>query len=173
MRKRLRCFLAGHDWESGLPSRHSWCRRCQRYDDDPRIVRAYKVMGFARRWSPLWITVTRRDLTIVVGYTRPEANVHLRLHYGWERQGELPGLNLSLTLWRLRLSSGIGQGWQDEDGEDRGLLYAQARFQTYGLRYVGCWFGHKPTTSKYMAGHVYCDRCDVSLETAKPEQVAA
>jgi hypothetical protein len=100
------------------------------------------------------------------------ANVWIGVHWGWDRDrtGELPGVNASLDLWRLRLSGGVGGGWQDEDGETRGFMYLQGRVQTYGWRYIGCWFGHKPETSRYMPNHVYCERCEEPLK-GEPESI--
>lgn len=170
----LRCLVRGHAWEFGLPSGHSFCQRCKRYDDHPAIKRQDRVRHALALWSPIGISVKRRDLNARVGLPR-FATLSARLHFGLDRTGELPGLNVTLHIWRLRVWAGIGSGWQDEDGDDRSFCGLNVAFTTYGLRWIGCWFGHKPTASKYIGGHVYCDRCDVSLELADadPRKVAA
>ncbi len=106
---RLRCTLASHDWEWGLPSGHSWCRRCKRYDDDQAILREDGVRAVLRKWSPLGLGVKRRDLNIRVGLPRI-ATLSARLHFGFDRTSELPGFNVTLHVWRLRIWLGLGSG---------------------------------------------------------------
>jgi len=170
----LRCLLRGHDWEFGLPSGHSFCRRCERYDDHPAVLREDNARAAFRKWSPFSISLKRRDLSVRAGWYWL-ASLSARLHFGFDRTSELPGLNVTLHVWRLRVWAGLGSGWQDEDGDGRSFCGLNVTFTTYGLRWIGCWFGHKPTDSKYIGGHAYCDRCDESLELADadPRKAAA
>lgn len=171
---RLGCVIKGHDWEWGLPSGHSWCHRCKRYDDHPDILRGDGVRAAWRKWSPVGIGLRRRDLSLRIGWYR-FASLSVRLHFGFDRTSELPGLNVSLHVWRLRVWAGIGSGWQDEDGEGRSLGGLNVTFTTYELRWIGCWLGHKPAESERMSGYVYCDRCEQPFEMADaaPRKVAA
>jgi hypothetical protein len=168
--RRIRCALFGHDWGNDhdeWPSGKSFCVRCMRYSDHPAVARVDKIRSFMRTWSPLRLLVSRYGVKVWIGLHRPVGlNVSFRLHWRWDRTGELPGVHVWSQLWRLGIGVLVGGGWQDEDGENRTLLNAYATFQTYGLRWIGCWFGHKPRVSSNMLGHVYCDRCGTSLELA-------
>jgi hypothetical protein len=166
MLTRLRCTLTGHRWDWGRePFTPTRCDRCGVASDDAGVILADRRFRTARRWSPLWITLKRRDLTVRLGWEFV-ASLTVRLHFGWDRTSELPGLNVSLHVWRLRVWAGIGSGWQDEDGDGRSFVGLNVTFTTYGLRYVGCWFGHKPETKTYstMPDFTYCARCDKPLD---------
>jgi hypothetical protein len=118
---------------------------------------------------PFAASIRGRDLKVRIGTTYPwptwmQVNVGFRLHFGWDKDSELPGLHLWADVTWLHLYAHLGGGWTDEDGEHRTLLTAGAYLKTYGLRYVGCWFGHKPKheligTTEF----VTCDRCDTDL----------
>jgi hypothetical protein len=171
----IRCALAGHRWRSqneirgeGLPWR---CERCDHSDDEPGIVRAANRRASFRRWAPLWITVGRKEASVriglpYVGRRVPNLSLRVELHYGWERYSGGLGVSVSLHAWRLLAGLRIGGFWHDEDGEGRALLRLWVDFSTYGWRYLPCWLGHKPRVSSSMLGHVYCDRCEESIELA-------
>lgn len=166
-RSALVCAVVGHDWEwHGVPEGQPYrCERCKAYDNYPKVKRAAARRVWLRKWSPLWPTIRKRGASVRIGWAyKPfTACVSIGLHWGWDRTDELPGITAALDVWRLRVSTGIGSGWWDEDADSRSFVYLTGRFQTYGLRYVGCWFGHKPETSEYMPNHVYCARCDAPL----------
>lgn len=163
----IRCVFVGHDDEEDLPSGHGFCRRCKLYSDHPARLRGAKIRRLARNWSPIGLRFTRYDVKVQVGLDRPVAlSVSVRLHFRWERIGELPGIHAWVNVWRLNVHAHVGGGWQDEDGDRRTLLGTYATFQTYGLRYIGCWLGHKPRYASGMLGYVYCSRCKTSLELA-------
>jgi hypothetical protein len=136
----------------------------------PRTL-AFHYLPLRRRIAmrlPLGATVTRSQLTARVGWTyRPRLGVWLRLHWRIEREAELPGLVVGANLWRLELTAHAGGlWWSDEDSERRSLFGCSLTFSTYGLRYIGCWFGHLPERRDYPASaryYVSCRRCDASL----------
>lgn len=119
---------------------------------------------------PFSAHLRRRDLRVRIGFSYPwptwmQINAGLRFHFGWEKDGELPGLHLWIDVAWLHLWLTVGAGWTDEDGEHRTFLSAGAYLKTYGLRYVGCWFGHKPERCEYTDRYyVSCSRCDADLE---------
>jgi hypothetical protein len=171
---RLRCGLTGHDWEWGLPSGHSWCRRCKRYDDAPAILRAEKITAAARKWLPLWITLRNRDLTVRLGWSwRINLSLSGRVHYGWRADTELPGIGLTAHAWRFEAYAGVGFAWPNEDGE-RSLLHVGASFHPGGLERIVCRLrGHAPG-DPLSTGACYCERCDERLDVAeKDEPIAA
>ena len=167
---RVKCAVVGHHWDwrehvgaGDVPYR---CERCRHYDDEPKIKRAAKRRAWLRRWSPAWGSLSRRALKLRIGWEhRPAVYLSLRLHFGLDRTSELPGLNITLHVGRLNVWGGIGSGYQDEDGEGRSLVGLNVTFTTYGLRWIGCWLGHKPEAAKYAPHRLYCARCDESLDT--------
>jgi hypothetical protein len=173
------CAVVGHRWDWKSRPDIDVCRRCGITSDEPSVKIAERRRVAIRTYSPIWPKVTRTGASLRLGWAyKPfTANLWIGLHWGWDRTGELPGVSASLDLWRLRLSAGIGGGWQDEDGETRGFVYMQGRVQTYGWRYIGCWFGHKPEPSSWNPSDIYCARCDESLTRGErepsPPEVAA
>lgn len=167
VRSAIVCAVTGHRWDwrkhVGMNDESPYrCERCGVYYDDPKVKRAARRRVWLRTYSPIWPKITKTGASLRLGWAyKPfTANAWIGLHWGWDRTGELPGVNASLDLWRLRLAAGIGGGWQDEDGETRGFIYLNGRVQTYGWRYIGCWLGHKPEPSPWNPDAVYCDRCD-------------
>lgn len=121
-----------------------------------------------RKWVPLKWHGSKRGARLVLGwgYPLPACNVSVRLHWHCEREGEWPGIHLGAHLWRLEVYAGLGGLWWNEDAEDRSLFNISATVNTYGLRYVGCWFGHVPERREYPhTDHWYtsCKRCDGQL----------
>lgn len=122
--------------------------------------------------SPLWLSWRHRDLTARVGFTYPwprwmRLNVGFRFHLGFEKDGEWPGLHLHVTLMWLTLYAHLGGCWQDEDGESRSLATMGVYLNTYGLRYIGCWLGHRPVRHDYPRSDHYfveCTRCHATLD---------
>lgn len=163
---RFHCITFGHDWEWGLRSGHSWCRRCKRYDDYASVQREDRVLAGLRKWSPLGLSLKRRDLSVRVGWYWL-ASLSTRLHFGFSRQGELPGLNVTLHVWRLCVWVGMGSGWQDEDGDGRSFAGLNVTFTTYRLRWIGCWLGHQWSDPE--RGYIHCERCDESAATIEPD----
>lgn len=173
------CALAGHrwDWKTHRGSNDFEPYRCERCDvneDDPKVKKAAARRVWLRTYSPVWPTITKTGVSLRIGWVyRPfTANLWIGLHWGWDRTGELPGVTASLDLWRLRVAAGLGGGWQDEDGETRGFVYLNGRVQTYGWRWIGCWLGHKPEPSSWDPLHIYCVRCDESLDQPAPTEDA-
>ena len=156
------CALSGHHVWDGYGEKTARCKRCGRYEDDPAVERSRNRRNALRRWSPIWPSVSRRDLRLRLGWERPALNLSGRLRVGFNRTDELPGLVVWLHVWRLNISAGLGFGWMDEDGDGRTFANFRATFTTYGLRWIGCWFGHKPES--LWTSHVSCARCDASLE---------
>ncbi len=183
-RDRVVCAITGHKWNwrtdrvgsdgQDIPYR---CDRCGHYDDEPNIVRAAGHRAAFNRWSPVTIKITRRELTMRVGvpYHRrvPALSAGVDLHYGWERTSELPGISVRFHVWRLRAGMSVGGLWQDEDGDGRALFRLWSDFTTYGLRWIGCWFGHKPEQSEWNPEYVHCARCDETLVSPNANQSEA
>lgn len=167
---RIACALAGHRWDwravRGTDDPYR-CERCGHYDDEPKIVRAAKRRARLNYWSPLTFKVTRRETWLRIGtphhHRIPQIAALLELHYGFERTGELPGVSVRLDVWRLDMGLHVGGGWQDEDGNGRALFHLWADFETYGLRWIGCWLGHKPEQPFGSESSTYCARCDEHL----------
>jgi len=110
------------------------------------------------------LRISKNGAALTVGSWAYRATATVRARWGWVREGEGPGCHASLNLWRLSLYGGIGGFWQDEDGEDRSVVHLSATFKTYGITYIPCLVrGHKPNDS-LIAGYVYCDRCQETLE---------
>jgi hypothetical protein len=168
-RSAVVCAFAGHKWDwrasrgMDLPYR---CERCGRYDDDPKIIRVAKFRQRFTYWSPLTFKVTRREFWIRFGtpyhHRIPALRLRFDLHYGWERTSEMPGVSLDLDVWRLRCGLSLGGFWTGEEDYHRALFRLWSDFDTEGLRYIGCWFGHDWREPKY--GYISCDRCDQSEE---------
>jgi hypothetical protein len=160
----LHALSCNHRWDGGLPSGHNWCPRCKRYDDNPAVLQAERIIGWWRRWTPIALRARHGDAYVRIGNYHWHLHATARLHYRWRRDEELPGLHLGLEVWRLHVYAGLGSGWQGEDGEDRSLLQLGASVKTYGLRYIGCWRGHKPKTYEGTRGYTYCERCDEQID---------
>lgn len=172
LRTRIVCALRGHAWEFGFPSRHSWCRRCKRCDDHPAIVRADKIVTTARKWLPVWITLRRRDLTVRVGWERVRLSTYARVHFGWQPDSELPGVVVSVNVWRFDAVAGAGFAWANEDGE-RSLVHGGVYFDPTGISEIVCRLrGHVPG-SPLFRGQVFCERCHERLSGDDEEIKAA
>lgn len=186
MLRRIVCAVFGHDWiwrrepidDGGiyvaprLLEQPYKCKRCGHFDDEPGIARAARCKAWLRRWSPVGVAVNGKRTRIRLGlpYIRQARHlalsVSVEVDYAWERFAGGTGITVSATIWRLRLGGRIGGLWQDEDGDGRSLFGIWAQFTTYGLRYMPCWFGHKPCAAERVAGYVYCARCEESLDLA-------
>jgi hypothetical protein len=174
----IRCSLVGHKWNwrgrhrTDQPYR---CERCSRYDDEPGIVRAAKRRATFNRWTPLAVKVSRRQASVRVGLPShpriPSLSVRVAFDYGFEKDGCPFGLTVYLDLWRLNLGLSVGGFWLGEESDERALFRLWSDLETSGLRWIGCWLGHKPTESPFTPGYVSCDRCDATL--AAPEKAAA
>lgn len=136
---------------------------------------AFEKPSWWRYRMPFSIRLRGRDLTVRLGFTYPwptwmRLNVGFRLHFGWDKDGELPGVHAWIDITRLHLYLHLGAGWQDEDGENRSLIQLGAYFQTYGIRYIGCWLGHDPERVDYPTAYfVSCKRCDKDIEHGSVE----
>lgn len=170
LRARISCAFRGHDWEYGLPSGHSWCRRCKHYDDDRSIERVERAVRLLRAWSPIWISFTSTDVALHAGWAyrrRSPVKAHLRVHYRSRGpflafDGELPGVTIGLDVLALSFSLGLGFGYQDEDG-NRTLAWVNLHVEPGDFTRRFCRiFGHV-AREPYPSGTVYCARCDEQI----------
>lgn len=176
---RIACAIVGHKWRWTPEIRGEdapcTCERCGHLDDEPKIVRAAKRRALFNRWSPVKLTIGRRETEFRLGlpYLRhaPTVSLRITLHYGIERTGQMPGFLIGLHVWRLLAGFQIGGLWHDEDGTYRALFRTWADFETYGWRWIGCWFGHKPEPSKWNPSSIYCARCDEPMAECESADV--
>lgn len=180
MRKAILCAVIGHhswpepvrnldgDWSDPDPYE---CIRCGVSNE--KAAKAQARWNAVRKWAPLWLRRSRRELYVRVGWDwRRRFSASLCVHWGIARDGEFPGIHAGVNLWRLGIGASVGGFWQDEDGNSRALVRVWSDFETYGIAEKVCRLvGHKPGTPYGSCQWVDCERCGATLSSS--EEAAA